>query len=964
MLTSAKQTTTSTVSSAIAPSTSHETATITTVAAESTLASKPTELEPSAGSRQVSGETSMQIMSDVKFGESALSQPASSITSMVEKQDEKKQDIKAEFSISAENAQKLTEAFGATFANEIIQFHQKVLSKPDAKAGVFGSIVSWQIHDKSVRTSVHQLIRSIFDSRLETQADEKNSIKISAAAKGSTRGSYNAGSRAPSKSKSQLVGKLGWAELGGEFLHFTLYKENKDTMEVVAYLASRLHIKPKDFSFAGTKDRRAATSQRVSVFKGSAGQLAAQNSGLRNARVGNFKHEKQRLELGELAGNEFTITLRDCVFGDDKDQLDDEAKLKLVQEMMDEGIKDLRTHGFLNYFGLQRFGTFSIGTDEVGKLILKGDFQGATNSILAFNEEALSADPFGSEKVGRDDISRARAIRMFQDGRNAQEVLRFLPSKFSAEKSVIGHLGTRNNRNDYKGAIEKVPRNLKTMYVHAYQSLVWNVAASERWSRYGPTVIKGDLILIERGSSSTIVKDELDENGEVVVHPEGTEVAVSANDIFERARALTAEEATSGKYTIFDIVLPTPGYDIEYPNNDIGDFYKDFMASERGGGLDPADMRRNIRDFSLSGSYRKLIAAIGEDFEANASIYYADAEQLVETDWEKLQKSRPKEENKTGFDVPRNVKNTHDDSTNNIQGQSQSAPQNFQGQNNRGGQYRGAPQNVQGQNNRGGQNGQRNPNSAWANQNNTGSQSQNGAHKNNKRVGTGAEIKPQHADAMKAWGGLAQKLQADDKARAAAYDAQKAHEKEHPQEKVEVEIAPTTDTWIPVVVKEGKDGMKRQSAGKKSIQKNGLSTAAAAAEKTRQEDSPFSSSLGRTDSLNSDVASSTVVPSNVVSDCDAPQGGPKVDSTTSTTDSSGGVALSSDHGSPTTRAKSPSSTSVKSEGSRASSAKLVPKVAVVVKFRLGSSQYATMALRELMKADGVKAYKPDFSSGR
>jgi tRNA pseudouridine13 synthase len=40
------------------------------------------------------------------------------------------------------------------------------------------------------------------------------------------------------------------------------------------------------------------------------------------------------------------------------------------------------------------------------------------------------------------------------------------------------------------------------------------------------------------------------------------------------------------------------------------------------------------------------------------------------------------------------------------------------------------------------------------------------------------------------------------------------------------------------------------------------------------------------------------------------------------------------------------------------------KLAVIIKLSLGSSQYATMALRELMKAGGVKTYKPDFSGGR
>ena len=55
---------------------------------------------------------------------------------------------------------------------------------------------------------------------------------------------------------------------GGWWLHletrrqaFTLAKEGKDTMEGIALLAKLLQRKPKLFSYAGTKDRRAVTYQ-------------------------------------------------------------------------------------------------------------------------------------------------------------------------------------------------------------------------------------------------------------------------------------------------------------------------------------------------------------------------------------------------------------------------------------------------------------------------------------------------------------------------------------------------------------------------------------------------------------------------------------------------------------------------------------------------------------------------------
>jgi tRNA pseudouridine13 synthase len=86
-------------------------------------------------------------------------------------------------------------------------------------------------------------------------------------------------------------------------------------------------------------------------------------------------------------------------------------------------------------------------------------------------------------------------------------------------------------------------------------------------------------------------------------------------------------------------VLPQPGFDVEYPKNDIGDFYKDFMGSEKGGGLDPHNMRRGWREVSLSGGYRKFLARPLKPVEFDVYKYVKEDQQFVETDLQRLRQA-------------------------------------------------------------------------------------------------------------------------------------------------------------------------------------------------------------------------------------------------------------------------------------------------------------------------------------
>ena len=135
------------------------------------------------------------------------------------------------------------------------------------------------------------------------------------------------------------------------------------------------------------------------------------------------------------------------------------------------------------------------------------------------------------------------------------------------------------------------------MYSHAYQSYVWNVVASTRIRLSSIDVLEGDLVLVNSSAKDELTLDDPDEGGEFSLDTESEgNIAV---------KALTAEDIATGTYTIHDIVLPTPGYDVTYPTREeLRQAYINTMSVD---GLDPFNMRRVVREISMVGHYRRLI---------------------------------------------------------------------------------------------------------------------------------------------------------------------------------------------------------------------------------------------------------------------------------------------------------------------------------------------------------------------
>ena len=159
------------------------------------------------------------------------------------------------------------------------------------------------------------------------------------------------------------------------------------------------------------------------------------------------------------------------------------------------------------------------------------------------------------------------------------------------------------------------------MYVHAYQSYVWNVVASARMRLSSTDVLEGDLVLVNSNAPEEMDIDDPDAGGEFSLTEMGNEENIAV-------KVLTAEDVSSGDYTIRDIVLPTPGYDVTYPSREeLRQAYIDTMAPD---GLDPFNMRRVVREISMVGHYRRVIHR-PEDVQWDI-LRYDDRDTLLDTD--------------------------------------------------------------------------------------------------------------------------------------------------------------------------------------------------------------------------------------------------------------------------------------------------------------------------------------------
>lgn len=251
-----------------------------------------------------------------------------------------------------------------------------------------------------------------------------------------------------------------------KFVHFVLQKTNWNTTDALIAIGRKMYCTYKRFDFAGTKDRSSISTQMASGFMIDEQKLMGLT--IKDIKILGAWKSESKIRLGQLLGNGFNITLNknNCGF--------DGNSTKITENYLKQG------QAIANYFGSQRFGSMRQNSADMGKCLLKQDFEAAVNNYLTYTSETENEE----FKVAR--------TRLLNE-KDYSKALEYYPKNLGFERKILSHL--KSNPTDYAGALRKLPRTLLLLFLHAYQANIFNKMIKIRKEKeLLDTINEGDLL--------------------------------------------------------------------------------------------------------------------------------------------------------------------------------------------------------------------------------------------------------------------------------------------------------------------------------------------------------------------------------------------------------------------------------------------------------------------------------------
>jgi len=226
----------------------------------------------------------------------------------------------------------------------------------------------------------------------------------------------------------------------GRYTLYRLTKRDVGTIEAIEAICRRWNLAGHRVSYAGLKDRHAATTQYLTIVDGPA--LTASGPNFELEPIGRLSHP---YGPQHFRGNRFGIVLRD-----------------LTEDNLREASSEIRAlprDGLPNYFDDQRFGSLGTSGQFIGHAWLLGDHERALRLALA------DANPFDrSAEKARKAILRAYWGRWTEAKARLDR---------SPARSIVTYLV--DHPADYRGAFARMGRAVRSLYFSAFQSHLWNL---------------------------------------------------------------------------------------------------------------------------------------------------------------------------------------------------------------------------------------------------------------------------------------------------------------------------------------------------------------------------------------------------------------------------------------------------------------------------------------------------------
>lgn len=263
----------------------------------------------------------------------------------------------------------------------------------------------------------------------------------------------------------------------GEHIYAEIEKKGVTTLEAIRRISRGLGTQERDVGYAGMKDAPGVTRQTLSFPRVDPDILSSLS--LPGIRVLSVSRHRNKLKTGHLAGNGFTIRIRDV----------DSSALKKCDAILDV----LSRKGVPNYFGEQRYGGLH-NSHLIGRALLSGDFRATVDAIM------------GDPQVIRDEGWR-KAVEAYHRG-DISGSLELFPGHCRTEREILKRLEKRPEH--FERALDAVSPRLKRLYLSACQSSLFDRVLEKRLDHID-TVEEGDLAFRHDNGACFVVRDREEE---------------------------------------------------------------------------------------------------------------------------------------------------------------------------------------------------------------------------------------------------------------------------------------------------------------------------------------------------------------------------------------------------------------------------------------------------------------------